>query len=95
MQEKKFLQYVKALGFHNPKPVKTKHYPVIAGFNYESFDPELVRSSLGKAKKHTPDGRFVFVIDKTKAIRVCTRTKIILLCNGERAVKAILKSLKG
>jgi hypothetical protein len=94
MKEKKFLQYVQALGFTSPVPVHTKHYPAIAGFKYEEFIPELVRASLGKAKKHTPDGRFVFVIDKTKAIRVCTTSKVVLLCNGERAVKAILASLK-
>jgi hypothetical protein len=94
LKEKKFLKYVGSLGFHDPVLVPTKHYPLIVGFRYSSFTPEAVRANLGKEKKHTPDGRFVFVIDKAKALRVCTASRTILLCNGERAVKAILNSLK-
>lgn len=92
-QERKLLAFASSLGFENPGVVKTINKGVV-GFRYDSFDIKQVRAALGKHRKHNPDGRFIFVIErKLKILRVDTARQLVILGDGERAFNAIFKSV--
>jgi hypothetical protein len=88
-----YLTYVLALGFDSPVELPVKNKGVIRAFRYSGFDPEVTRAALGKAKKHTPEGKFVFVIGRDRAVRIDTATQTILLGDSKRVVDALLRSL--
>ena len=92
-QERKLLAFASNLGFENPSVAKTINKGVI-GFHYDSFEIKQVLATLGKHKKHNPDGRFIFVIErKQKILRVDTARQLVILGDGERAFNAIFKSV--
>jgi dihydrofolate reductase len=91
----KFTNYVESLGFEKVELFS----PIISGgrnykkFGYKKFDAAKVRATLGKAKKFG-QGRFVFVIDSEKAVRVDTKQKKLWLGNGSQVVNLFLDSLE-
>lgn len=88
-----FLTFIKSLGFENPVELPVRNTDVIRGFRYSGFDPVQTRSALGKARKHSPEGKFVFVLARDRAVRVDTTKQVVLLGNGRKAVAAFLASV--
>ena len=93
MSVRKLKQFSDNLGFTGFRLAKTVNKGVV-GFHYDTFDVEVLRKVVGKHKKHAPDGRFIFVIEKgTKILRIDTDRQTVILGDGERAYKAIWNSV--
>jgi hypothetical protein len=90
---RKVAKFAEALGFSGVEIVPTVNKGVI-GFRYAGFDVGALWSILGRYKKHSPDGRFIYIVEKaSKIMRVDTNKRIVLLGDGEWAYNAIYKSL--
>ena len=90
----RFLTYVTSVGFHGVESIpSSKPRAEIRCFTFEGFSPEQVKHAIGKPKVHVPD-LFCWRISRDMALRVDSKRKIIVLGNGERAVRALLKSVK-
>lgn len=91
----KYVEYVESLGFSGvkAKPIKTN-----AGTNelrllsFVSFDPVKTRAMLGRPKLHKKN-LFVFTFSKSRAIRVDTLKKHVMLANSERVVSRFMESV--
>lgn len=93
MNKHKLEKFSKLLGFEGFRLAKTKNKE-ICGFYFETFDIDVLRAHLGRHRKHSPDGRFIFVVEKNnKIIRLDTKKNVVLLGDGLKAFKAIMKSL--
>ena len=87
--------YLVGIGFTQPTNVKTKNSSKVAlAYSYKGFDPEKVRSSIGKPSRHSADGVFVFRISAEQAIRVNTTKQTILLVSGRYAVRVLMEATK-
>lgn len=87
--------YVESIGFSNVSTLKTKNPPsVVKAFAYEDFNPEWVRSSLGKPSSYSHNGVFVFRLSKERAVRVNTSRKTVLLVSGKSMVRKLMKVSK-
>jgi len=89
-----YIKYVTDLGFAGVqhKPLKKAPPHEVRGFTFTSFDPEVTRRNLGKPRAHKLN-LFVFVLAKTRGVRVDTKNNVVLLGNSLRAVTAFLESV--
>lgn len=89
----KFENFTASLGFKGVYSIPSKKDPKqIRCLGFERFDPKQVRHTMGRAKAHTED-LFVFVLRSGQGVRVNTVTKRIVLGNGKKAVKALLRTI--
>lgn len=90
-KESVYVKYVTALGFNGVEPRKLKYVPMdeARAFKFDSFNSEVTRKTLGKAKAYKLD-LFVFVLARDKAVRVDTKKNLVILGNSRRSVRAFL-----
>ena len=91
------VRFLRSFGFSGIKKQNLSAYgPREAkGATFTSVDPAVIRKQFGRAKIHCPKtGRFLFLLDRTKAIRIDTVNNRVVLANGPPAVAKLRKSME-
>jgi hypothetical protein len=89
----RFLTYVTSLGFQGVSEIlSSKNRQQIRAFSYEQFNPKQVQYTIGRPKAHA-ENLLVWKITRDKALRVDSTRQRILLCNGRKAVQALLRTV--
>ena len=91
-----FTRYAESLGFKNVKKLKAvTDNPNLCSMRYRSFDAEMIRSYLGRAKLYEyKKGVFFFVVAPDKGIFVNTSKQKLILCNTKEIVKSVYKRVR-
>jgi hypothetical protein len=93
----KFVKYLNQLGFAGvrQKPLHRLTQRQAKAAYFESVDPTSIRKQLGKAVIHNAkSGRFLFRMSPSRAVRIDTVNKIVVLANGQDVVRQLSLSME-
>ena len=93
----KLTPFLQRFGFHGVTELPTGTFSPneVKRAAFTKVDVAVIRKAFGKAKLHDPKtGRFVFVLSPTKALRIDTVNKRVVLANGKPIVQRLLKTLE-